>query len=99
MAAMAVGIRSSVTEGASRRRLAATLERLPMGRLVSAVPPKVRRAEPLRAAGGSPRSLGPRLAAGDAPAGAKPTTFDLRSGPYLCHGDGLGTSLDIARGG
>jgi hypothetical protein len=66
---MAVGIRSSVTEGASRRRLAATLERVPMGRLVFAVPPKVRRAEALRPAGRSLGALGPWLAAGGAPTG------------------------------
>jgi hypothetical protein len=50
-------------------------------RLVFAVPLKVRRAESLRSAGRQLGSLGPGLAAGDAPSGAKPTTFDLGSGP------------------
>jgi len=50
-----------------------------MGRLVLAVPPEVCWAESLRPARRSPRPLGPRLAAGDAPTGAEPTTFDLGS--------------------
>ena len=67
-----------------------------MGRLVFAVPSKVRRAESLRPAGRQPGSLGPWLAAGNAPTGAKPTTFDLSSGPYGWHGTGRITLRSIA---
>ena len=67
-----------------------------MGRLVFAVPLKMRRAEALRPARRSPRSLSPRLAAGDAPTGAQPATFDLGSGPYGWHGTGRITSRSIA---
>jgi len=51
-----------------------------MGRLVFAVPPKMRWAESLRPAGRPLGPLGPWFAAGDAPTGAEPTPFDLGSG-------------------
>src|SRR5713226_2652025 len=54
------------------------------------------RAEALRPARRSPRSLTPRLAAGDAPTGAQPATFDLGSGPYGWHGTGRITTRSIA---
>src|SRR5216683_3001427 len=95
MGVMAMGIRSSVA-GTAREGLAATLKRSPVGRLVFAVPLKMRRAEPLRPAGRSPRSLGPRLAADGAPPGAEPATFDLGSGPYGWHGTGRITIRSIA---
>jgi len=72
------------------------LERLPVGRLVFAVPLEVRRAEPLRPAGRPLGSLGPRPAAGDAPTGAEPATFDLESEPYGWHGTGWITLRSIA---
>jgi hypothetical protein len=67
-----------------------------MGRLVFAVSLKVGRAESLRPAGRPLGSPGPGLAAGDAPTGAEPATFDLGAAPYGWHGTGQITLRSIA---
>src|SRR5207302_7296277 len=67
-------------EGQEPGRLAAALPCVPVDRLILAVPSEVRRAESFRSVGRPLGSLGPWLAAGDAPTRAKPATFELRSG-------------------
>jgi hypothetical protein len=67
-----------------------------MGRLVFAVSLKVGRAESLRPAGRPLGSPGPGLAAGDAPTGAEPATFDLGAAPYGWHGTGQITLRSVA---
>jgi hypothetical protein len=92
-----VGRHQIQCSGDGKSGLAATTsEGLPVGRLVFAVPLEVRRAKPLRAAGRSTGLLRPRLAAGNAPTGAEPATFDLGSGPYGWHGTGRSTLRSIA---